>query len=61
MTTTVEIRANHGWPVDITEIYADGTRKKRRVPAGTTEEVAVWDTKDVLIHEVQPSEIATDW
>lgn len=60
MTTTVKVTANHGWPVRVTEIHTlmDGTeaRTDLLVPAAEERVLAVWDGKDLLIHEIQPRE-----
>lgn len=62
MTTRVQVHANHGWPVDVTPIGADGlpNGSKRRVQAGTSGEFLVYAGQDLLIHEVQPSEITAE-
>ena len=67
MTTTVKVEANHGWPVDVTRknIGANGpdgaypmADHTVRVPAGETQVFSVHSTCDLLIHEVQPGEVA---
>lgn len=63
MTTKVTVYALHGWPVDVTAvktgsvtpIYSNGPE---RVSAGAQRDFHVWAGQDLLIHEVQPSEIA---
>jgi hypothetical protein len=63
MTTKVTVSANHGWPVDVTPLptTADGLVGPRtRVPAGTEREFCVHSGQDLLIHEVQPGEIAAE-
>ncbi len=58
MTTTVTISANHGWHVRVTPLTADGgpVGPSQIVEAGKTGQFAVFDTQDLLIHEVQSSE-----
>lgn len=63
MTTKVTVSANHGWPVDVTPLptTADGPVGTRtRVPAGETREFYVHYAQALLIHEVQPAEIAVE-
>ena len=62
MTTRVQVHANHGWPVDVTPIGPNGLPSdgKRRVPPGTSGEFLVYAGQDLLIHEVQPSELAAE-
>ena len=62
MTTTVIIKANHGWPVDVTPlaIGAAYVAPKMRVAAGETREFSVHSGQDLLIHEVQPSALAAE-
>lgn len=60
MTTTVVVRANHGWPVDVTRVkpgWREDPSSTTRVQPNTEQAFAVWDGQDLLIHEVQPSEI----
>lgn len=61
MTTSVTVRANHGWPVDVTHVALPSREVLRveRVAATETREFHVHSGIDLLIHEVQPSEIAT--
>ena len=62
MTTTVTVKANHGWPVDVTRlaIGAAYVAPKTRVAAGETRDFIVHSGHDLLIHEVQPSELAAE-
>lgn len=62
MTTKVTVSANHGWPVDVTHLSIDGAfiDRKSRVPAGETADFFVHSGQDLLIHEVQPAEIAAE-
>ena len=63
MTTTDIVKANHGWPVDVTRTHV-GTLtpmyNKERVAAGETRTFSVSGGQDLLIHEVQPSELAAE-
>lgn len=63
MTTEVIVKANHGWPVDVTRTHV-GTLtpmyNKERVAAGETRTFSVSGGQDLLIHEVQPSELAAE-
>ena len=63
MTTTVIVKANHGWPVDVTRIDPKTGKPPENQPSPTervapnTERVfCVHDSQDLLIHEVQPDE-----
>lgn len=60
MTTSVIVRANHGWPVDVTPIDpktgAPLNVSSSRVEAGCEEVFYVHDGKDLYVHEVQPDE-----
>lgn len=63
MTTTITVKANHGWPVDVFahDKPADGNRQGKllgRVPAGETQDFHCHSHRDLFIHEVQPDEIA---
>ena len=62
MSTTVIVKANHGWPVEVTPlaINAAYVPPKGRVAAGETREFCVHSGQDLLIHEVQPSELAAE-
>lgn len=60
MTTQIDVKANHGWPVKVTgvnpqtgeEISYGGT-----VPAGETRTFHCHSSMDLRVHEVQPDEI----
>ena len=66
MTTRITVHALHGWPVDVTpvapvdpsKIYVASSMMATRVPAGDTMDFYVHAGQDLLIHEVQPAEIA---
>lgn len=61
MTTTITVKANHGWPVDVTAHNPETGDKidnyGGRVPAGETRDFIVTSSQDLSIHEVQPHEI----
>lgn len=58
MTTTVEIKANHGWPVRVTQKHPETGEViwTQRVKAGATLSTCVHSTADMHIHEIQPGE-----
>jgi hypothetical protein len=58
MTTQVTISANHGWPVRVTPLSANGgpVGPTQIVEAGATGQFSVLDSQDLLIHEIQPGE-----
>lgn len=58
MTTTVTVKANHGWPVKVTARYLSGGDlvPAPTVAAGETRDFYVYANMDLLIHEVQPGE-----
>ncbi|NTF80834.1 hypothetical protein G6K88_07655 [Agrobacterium rhizogenes] len=62
MTTTVVVKANHGWPVDVSASNPKNGEKIEtyggRVPAGETRDFICHSGMDLHIHEVQPSEIS---
>ena len=62
MTTTVTVKALHGWPVDVTPVALNGALvgPKQRVSKGATRDFSVHSGQDLLIHEVQPSELAAE-
>ncbi|MBZ9600732.1 hypothetical protein [Phyllobacterium chamaecytisi] len=65
MTTTVIVKANHGWPVDVTPRdpktgEALDHYPTQRVEPNTERMVHVHSGMDLLIHEVQPDEIKSD-
>lgn len=61
MTTTVVVKANHGWPVRVTKLNPkDGQEMPGQsvtVEKGTEQSISVHSTCDLLIHEIQPDEI----
>jgi len=62
MTTRVLVQANHGWPVDVTPISVGGAYvgPKQRVAPDTQKEFCVHSGQNLLIHEVQPAELAAE-
>ncbi len=60
MTTTVIVKANHGWPVDVTPkpIGEHAVAPTTRVAPNSEQTFYVHSGQDLLIHEVQPAEIA---
>ena len=61
MTTTVIVKANHGWPVDVEGFHPKTGEKIAhyggRVGANEERTFHVHSTMDLRIHEVQPDEI----
>lgn len=53
MTTSVVVKANHGWDVEVAKITPNG-RQVEIVKAGTEVTVYVWDGQDLRIHELNP-------
>lgn len=62
MTTEVIVKAQHGWPVDVTPISIDGSivRGKTRVHADDVQTFYVHSGQDLRIHEVQSAEIEVE-
>ena len=63
MTTTVVVKANHGWPVDVQQIHpktAEPISPISRVPKDTERTFCIHATADLRIHEVQPDELAAE-
>ncbi|OYX15371.1 MAG: hypothetical protein B7Z15_00850 [Rhizobiales bacterium 32-66-8] len=65
MTTTVVVKASHGWPVDVTpKDPKTGAPLQSyptvRVPPNEERAVYVHSGMDLHIHEVQPDEISED-
>jgi hypothetical protein len=61
MTTEVEIRANHGWPVKVTLQHkpAGGPAPEPEtliIPTGERKILFVHSHLDLIIHEIQPHE-----
>lgn len=64
MTTTVVVKANHGWPVRVTTIDKNSAGEPVAnqsepivVPPDGEHTTYVTSTRDLLIHEIQPDEI----
>jgi hypothetical protein len=58
MTTTITVKANHGWPVRVTAIDPK-TKAETPAPtvaAGEHRDFSVHSGSDLLIHEIQPGE-----
>ena len=63
MTTTIIVKANHGWPVDVTSKNAktgESMGPAQRVEKNAERSFAVFGGTDLLVHEVQPDEIEAD-
>jgi hypothetical protein len=59
VTTTVIVKANHGWPVRVTPILPDDGQPigpETIVPPDAERDFYVHNCQDLLIHEVQPGE-----
>lgn len=60
MTTTVTVKANHGWPVKVTALDPRTDEEIRTsggiVEAGDTREFYIHDGMDIRVHEIQPNE-----
>lgn len=59
MTTTITVKANHGWPVRVTQIDpTTGTAisPAQVVPANTERDFVVHSSADLKVHEIQPGE-----
>lgn len=61
MTTTITVKANHGWPVNVKGINPKTGEETAEygwnVPAGETRDFHCHSGMDLLIHEVQPEEL----
>lgn len=59
MTTEVIIKANHGWPVLVLPVIANGSMgfgPPHKVEPGAEYRTSVHSSQDLLIHEIQPAE-----
>lgn len=65
MTTTVTVKALHGWPVRVTQVSvvpqgqsttSEGRRDVVIVPQGEERDFYVHSHMDLEIHEIQPDE-----
>lgn len=60
MTTTVIVKAVHGWPVRVTSQMYTTTEVvsiDNIVEPNTEQTFYVYDGLDILIHEIQPNEL----
>lgn len=62
MTTSVVVKANHGWPVRVTPLNpktgeVDHQGSVEIVAKDSERTFHAHSTRDLLIHEVQPNEI----
>lgn len=61
MTTTVVVKANHGWPVRVTKLNPktgeEWPGQSVTVEKDTEQSISVHSSCDLLIHEIQPDEI----
>lgn len=63
MTTTVTVKANHGWPVKVSGVIpttGEDAHYGGRVEAGETRDFICHGTMDLRIHEIQPGEEDVD-
>jgi hypothetical protein len=68
MTTEVIVKANHGWPVKVTQKFykttshdiSDGSECEVIVDPGSTAVFYIHSELDLLIHEIQPDELEED-
>lgn len=64
MTTTVTVKANHGWPVDVKGIDPHTGEPIKayagRVEAGETRDFICHSAMDLRVHEIQPDETAAN-
>lgn len=61
MTTQIDVKANHGWPVKVTGVHPktgeDIPHYGGIVPAGETRTFHCHSTMDLRVHEIQPDEV----
>lgn len=59
MTATVVVKANHGWPIDVTAKHPKNGEIAwtQRVEPNTERSFSVYSSADLHVHEVQPDEI----
>jgi hypothetical protein len=55
MTTKITVDAHAGWDVSVTPLDVNNTptTPPKVVPAGTVEDVYVWDGRKLLIEEIR--------
>ena len=58
MTTTITVKALHGWPVRVekTDPVTGRTWPAEVVPAGVEKDFYIHSNMDLRIHEIQPEE-----
>jgi hypothetical protein len=58
MTTEVIVKANHGWPVKVTQLWVNGDFVAAAITVKPGEEgrFCVHSSQDLHVHEVQPGE-----
>ena len=54
MTTTVVVRANHGWDVLVDHIEKNSTISRNLVPKNTEQSFSVWQGRSILVTEIAP-------
>ena len=54
MTTTVVVRANHGWDVLVDHIEENKTIRRDIVRADTEQQYVVWQGRSILVTELKP-------
>ena len=57
MTTTVVVRANHGWDVLVDHIEENKTIRRDIVCADTEQQYVVWQGRSILVTELKPDTI----
>lgn len=63
MTTSVVVKAKHGWPVRVAFVHLTGGRRAvshvsyETVPNGEEREFHVHSHMDISVHEIQPDEV----
>lgn len=63
MTTTITVKANHGWPVKVSghdPKTLASTGYEHTVPAGEEMDFVVHSGQDLFVHEIQPDEAIID-
>ena len=54
MTTTIVVRANHGWDVLVDHIEENKTIRRDIVRADTEQQYVVWQGRSILVTELKP-------
>ena len=62
MTTAVVVKANHGWPVDVTakDPKTGEVAWTQRVEPATEQTFHIHSGADLVVHEVPPAEAAAN-